>query len=111
MATRIFGKPIITGSVLRQDARARPVAVEPSLLTARGFPIHTAYNHLDPRGPDPRSVPSALVPLHKPRGAKSRARNPRAGTRHIPHIRTIGCPTRTEAIAIARARFNTGLTP
>lgn len=111
MSTRVFGKPTITGSVLRADSRPRPVAVEPSQLPARGFPIHTSFDRVSRLGPDPTLIPSALIPLHRPRGPKSRARNPRAGTRHIPSIRTVGCPSRTEAAAIARARFNTGLTP
>jgi len=111
MANTTFGKPLITGSVLRSDARQRPTAREPSLQPAHGFPIFTSHPVGQRGGPTPTSIPTPPIRCFTARGRRSLARHARTGTAHIPHIRTSGVPSRAEAIAIARARFRTGLTP
>lgn len=96
------GKPRIEGSVLRADSMKRPAAREPDHQRARGFPSGGPCVHCSPLGPEPRYVRTTSVISSVP---------DRIRTRPSGKARTIGCPTRREAVTTARARFNSGLTP
>jgi hypothetical protein len=116
MANLTFGKPEITGSVLRSDTRSRPIAREPSLYPARGFP--SARSSSSPIGPRP--VHPSPVQCYRTRSTRYAGPQP-ATLPPLPRsIRTDNCPAPvrrrkrrliTEAAFIARARLNTGLTP
>ena len=113
MANQTHGRPTIIGTVLRSDARPRPVAREPSLYQARGFP--TMVGHCQP-GPGPRpDHPSPTTAYRKRNTKRRRSLSPMPGNGAAPVLgrscRTTGVPSRLEILAVARARFNTGLTP
>ena len=110
MANQTFGRPTLEGAVLRSDRPARPVAREPSLYAARGFPI--MVGHCTPSlGPRP-TAPSPVQAFRK-RSTKKRRRHPiPMDATHLGRVtRTTGVPTRRELTTLARARFNTNLLP
>ena len=122
MANTTYGKPLVTGSVLRSDTRQRPAAREPSLLPASGFP--RAIGLSSPTGPRP--VHPGPVQCYRKRNTKGRRSTTiTRGTPDAPPMLTrtitgIGLPVPvrnrrgrrvTDAVLVARARFNTGLTP
>lgn len=122
MANTTYGKPLVTGSVLRSDSRSRPTAREPSLLPASGFP--RAIGLSSP--PGPRPVHPEPVQCYRKRNTKRRRSTSIChGTPDAPpmlsrSITGIGLPVPvrnrngrrvTDAVLVAQARFRTGLTP
>jgi hypothetical protein len=106
MAQTTYGRPLVTGSVLRSDVRARPTAREPSQTPARGFPIAIGLS----TPPGPRPIHPTPVQCYRPRSTRFKGRA--TGAPSLPRTcRTLGVPPRSEVIAIARARFNTNLLP